>query len=83
MGAPQPDTSHSPPGPPIRAGPSADHLKIFASHALLQALTAILAAIPYNDNDVWLHTDESLMPVEKKTWASWNFLGRSRDCSGE
>ncbi|PSC74866.1 cyclopropane-fatty-acyl-phospholipid synthase [Micractinium conductrix] len=48
-----------------------------------QALTAILAAIPYNDNDVWLHTDESLMPVEKKTWASWNFLGRSRDCSGE
>ena len=28
-----------------------------------QALRDVLAGIPYNDNDVYLHTDESLMPV--------------------
>jgi predicted NAD/FAD-binding protein len=42
-----------------------------------QGLREVLRAIPYNDNDVWLHTDESLMPRCKKTWASWNFLGSS------
>jgi hypothetical protein len=45
----------------------------------VQALKDVLAAIPYNDNDVWLHTDASLMPRCRKTWASWNFLGRSGD----
>lgn len=28
-------------------------------------------------NDVYLHTDEALMPHLKKTWSSWNFLGAS------
>lgn len=46
----------------------------------------MLAAIPYSDNDVYLHTDEALMPRRKATWASWNFLGRSADagdkCAG-
>lgn len=37
----------------------------------------MLEGIPYADNDVFLHTDESLMPRNRKTWASWNFLGRS------
>jgi predicted NAD/FAD-binding protein/cyclopropane fatty-acyl-phospholipid synthase-like methyltransferase len=37
----------------------------------------VLGSIPYGDNDVWLHTDASLMPRLRKTWASWNFLGRS------
>ena len=37
----------------------------------------MLAAIPYNDNDVWLHSDAALMPLNRKTWASWNFLGKS------
>lgn len=36
---------------------------------------AVLSAIPYNNNDVYLHTDVQLMPVDKKAWASWNFLG--------
>lgn len=36
----------------------------------------MLAAIPYNDNEVWLHTDASLMPRSRAAWASWNFLGR-------
>ena len=34
----------------------------------------MLSAIPYSDNDIYLHTDASLMPKNKKTWASWNFL---------
>ena len=28
----------------------------------------MLAAIPYNDNPIFLHSDESLMPKNKKTW---------------
>lgn len=43
----------------------------------LQGLLEVLRAVPYADNDVWLHTDASLMPRSRKTWASWNFLGRS------
>lgn len=47
-----------------------------AVHAA-QTVRDVLAAIPYNDNDVYLHTDASLMPQNRKTWASWNFLGSS------
>jgi cyclopropane-fatty-acyl-phospholipid synthase len=32
---------------------------------------------PVRSNDVYLHTDEALMPRLKKTWSSWNFLGSS------
>ncbi|KAL4447595.1 hypothetical protein ABPG75_004814 [Micractinium tetrahymenae] len=48
-----------------------------------QPLLDVLRAIPYNANDVWLHTDESLMPRSKKTWASWNFLGSSGEVGGD
>ncbi|MEW5297105.1 MAG: hypothetical protein WDW36_000333 [Sanguina aurantia] len=40
---------------------------------------AMLESIPYSDNDVYLHTDEALMPLNKKVWSSWNFLGSSDD----
>jgi predicted NAD/FAD-binding protein len=33
---------------------------------------AILGAIPYQENDVVLHTDVRLLPVNRKTWSSWN-----------
>ncbi|WP_426416228.1 NAD(P)/FAD-dependent oxidoreductase [Aestuariirhabdus sp. LZHN29] len=33
----------------------------------------ILGAIPYQDNEVILHTDESLLPRHQKTWSSWNY----------
>lgn len=43
----------------------------------------ILGAIPYQLNDIVLHTDASLMPKRKLAWAAWNYhltrasLGRS------
>lgn len=33
----------------------------------------ILGAIPYQLNEVVLHTDERLLPHHKKTWSSWNY----------
>lgn len=35
---------------------------------------AILGEIPYRDNDVWLHSDTTLMPKRKAAWAAWNVL---------
>ncbi len=35
---------------------------------------AVLAGIPYRDNDVWLHRDPSLMPKRRAAWAAWNVL---------
>lgn len=42
-----------------------------------QGVRPVLEAIPYGTNDVYLHTDPALMPRNKKTWSSWNFLGAS------
>lgn len=55
---------------------------VIASHsdqalAMLQDATPserdILGAIPYQDNDVVLHTDTSVLPTSKRAWASWNY----------
>lgn len=37
---------------------------------------ALLAAIPYQENSVYLHTDERLMPQRRSVWSSWNYLSR-------
>ena len=34
--------------------------------------TEILGAIPYQSNDVVLHTDARLLPRNRKAWAAWN-----------
>ena len=34
---------------------------------------AVLGALPYQANDVILHTDTRLLPREKRAWASWNY----------
>jgi predicted NAD/FAD-binding protein len=33
---------------------------------------AVLGALPYQENDVVLHTDTRLLPANRKTWSSWN-----------
>jgi predicted NAD/FAD-binding protein len=37
-----------------------------------------LKAIPYQENEVVLHTDESLLPHQRRAWSSWNYLLRER-----
>ena len=44
---------------------------------LAQDVREVLEGIPYNTNDIYLHTDASFMPVRRSTWAAWNFLGIS------
>jgi predicted NAD/FAD-binding protein len=44
---------------------------------LVQGVRPLLEAIPYSTNDVYLHTDDDLMPRARATWSSWNFLGSS------
>lgn len=36
--------------------------------------TDVLSNIPYSTNTAYLHTDERLMPKNKKCWSSWNYL---------
>jgi predicted NAD/FAD-binding protein len=38
-----------------------------------EAETRVLEAIPYQRNEVALHTDVSVMPRRRRAWASWNF----------
>ena len=45
---------------------------------LKQQEREVLGAIPYNENTVILHRDASLMPQNRKTWASWNLLGKTQ-----
>lgn len=33
----------------------------------------VLGAIPYQDNEVVLHTDTRLLPKNRSTWSSWNY----------
>ena len=40
---------------------------------------AILGAIPYQKNDVVLHTDTSLLPKRRRAWAAWNYLRRKNE----
>ena len=45
-----------------------------------QAEREILGALPYQSNDVVLHTDTRLLPRNRKTWSSWNYsLGDHQD----
>ena len=45
--------------------------------ALLEAPTdlegAVLQAMPYQKNEVVLHTDSSLLPKQRRAWAAWNY----------
>ena len=63
-------------------GPERFDEVILASHsdqslAMLADASAaeaeLLGAIPYQRNEVVLHTDASLLPRRRRAWASWNF----------
>ena len=41
----------------------------------------ILGALPYQKNDIILHTDSSVMPQKKLSWAAWNYNIDSPDNS--
>ena len=41
----------------------------------------ILGALPYQKNDIILHTDSSVMPQKKISWAAWNYNIDSPDNS--
>jgi len=67
---------------PRRGGPEAFDEVVLACHsdqalAMLAdpnpAEVELLGAIPYQANDVVLHTDEALLPRRRRAWASWNF----------
>jgi predicted NAD/FAD-binding protein len=40
---------------------------------------AVLGAVRYRPNDVFLHRDARLMPKRRAAWASWNVAGRTGD----
>lgn len=44
---------------------------------------AILGAIRYAPNTVYLHRDARLMPKRRRVWASWNFLRWRREATAE
>ncbi len=43
---------------------------------------AILGAVGYRPNDVWLHRDASFMPKRKAAWSAWNVM-RSEDAGAD
>ena len=39
----------------------------------------ILSAFEYTKNKAYLHSDSSMMPINKKTWSSWNFIKNKKE----
>ena len=33
----------------------------------------VLGALPYQENDVVLHSDDTILPTRRRAWASWNY----------
>lgn len=55
----------------VIAAHSDDALRLLADPT--PAEQAVLGAIPYQPNDVVLHTDERLLPRRRRAWAAWNY----------
>ena len=39
----------------------------------------VLGAIPYQHNEVILHTDTTMLPQNRRAWAAWNYLRKQGD----
>jgi predicted NAD/FAD-binding protein len=68
-------------------GETFDHV-VFACHpdealAMLadptRAEREVLGALPFQDNEVVLHTDTSVLPRSRRAWASWNYHVRGSE----
>lgn len=55
----------------ILACHSPEALKILAQPSAEEQ--AILGALPYQNNDVVLHTDHRMLPTNPRAWAAWNY----------
>jgi predicted NAD/FAD-binding protein len=68
-------------------GETFDHV-VFACHAdqalamladPTRAEREVLGELPFQDNDVVLHTDTSVLPRSRRAWASWNYHVRGSE----
>ncbi len=85
LGAPVVDLRRSPTGVLVTVagqGPERFDAAVVATHAdqalrmlgdAAAAERAMLGAIPYQENDVVLHTDERLLPRARRARAAWNY----------
>lgn len=55
----------------VIAAHSDQALRLLADPA--DAERELLGALPYQENDVVLHTDTSLLPRRQRAWAAWNY----------
>ena len=55
----------------VLAGHSDDSLALLAEPTAIER--SVLGAIPYQVNDVVLHTDRALLPRNPRAYASWNY----------
>lgn len=63
----------------VLASHSDESLALIENPTALES--AVLGAIPYQVNDVVLHTDRSLLPQCERAWASWNYHVPAQACS--
>ncbi|WP_068315397.1 NAD(P)/FAD-dependent oxidoreductase [Polycladidibacter hongkongensis] len=59
----------------VLAGHSDQSLRMLKSGSGASALEErLLSAIPYQDNEAYMHMDERLMPQRRAAWAAWNSI---------
>ncbi len=73
LGAPVLGVRRTPDGVMIRTAAGSEGFDAVILACPSAAERAILGAIRYQDNDVVLHTDASVMPRAPAAWASWNY----------
>jgi uncharacterized protein len=56
----------------VLATHSPDTLRLLGDDATADE-AACLAAVRYQDNVAWLHTDTALLPRTRETWSAWNY----------